>query len=114
MAAVFNYGYTAKFIFTFSSLALMVVFLGLMASRLPTGFLEEKPEAKMGSGALTSAASNVPAGKTIVLKNENDIIVGQMARISSPSAPIADVHSMSASGVDKRKGRELLSIINQY
>jgi len=90
------------------------MFLTLLASRLPAGLLGEKAEAKMGSNALASVTSDVSAGKTIVLRNENDVIVGQMARISSPAAPVAEVHSMSASGVDRRKGRELLSIISQY
>jgi hypothetical protein len=65
------------------------------------------------SEAAVKAPSPVADEKTIVLRNENQVIIGQMAHIASPPATAPEV-STASPGVDARKGQELLSIINQY
>jgi hypothetical protein len=106
---VLSYGNTVKLAFTVSSVVLVLIFLVLFASRFFPAALTQDIVATASAGTVTAS----PLEKTIVLRNENQVIIGQMARISSPIAPSSEVSTMS-SDVDKRKGRELLSIINQY
>jgi hypothetical protein len=49
---------------------------------------------------------------TIVIKDKNEGIVGQMAKIPSPNVQITEIQAVS--NVDKGSGRELLSIVNKY
>jgi hypothetical protein len=49
---------------------------------------------------------------TIVIKDKNEGIVGQMAKIPSPNVQITEIQAVS--NVDKASGRELLSIVNKY
>ena len=51
-------------------------------------------------------------GKTIILQGKNEAIIGQMARIPTENEQITEIKS--ASEVDNKAGRELLSIINKY
>jgi hypothetical protein len=110
VAAVLSYGNTARFIFTLSSLVLGFVLLALLVSHSFPGALKENIVAKAD---ISPSAGSPPPSETIVLRNENDVIVGQMARIASPVQPGPEISTMS-SAVDRRKGQELLSIIGKY
>lgn len=85
-----------------------------------TASAEKPAEAKMAMvdaksapvQAVQPAAKDETNGKTIVLQDKNDKIIGQMARIPAESEPITEIKS--ASEVDNNAGRELLSIINKY
>jgi hypothetical protein len=109
LATVLNYGDTARLIFTLSSVALAVLLVAIVATR----FFPVPLKQNIVASANAEASVLPPSQKTIVLRNENDVIVGQMARISSPSLPSPEVSTMS-NDVDKRKGQELLSIIGKY
>lgn len=50
--------------------------------------------------------------KTIYIKGNSEVIVGQLARIPTESGSIADIKTVS--DIDNRAARELLSIISKY
>jgi hypothetical protein len=112
ISALLSYGSSMRVFFTASSAVLGAVLALLLASHfLPVGMIAKTPPAHpvvADAEAFTQAAS-----KIIVLRDEKDVIVGQMARLASPVTPLPEVSTMS-SEVDKRKGQELLSIINKY
>lgn len=51
-------------------------------------------------------------GKTIVIKDKKEIIIGQLAKIPAQNEQITEIKSMSE--VDGNAGRELLAIISKY
>lgn len=51
-------------------------------------------------------------GGTIVIKDDKQAIVGQMAKIPSQNQQITEIKSVS--NVDNNIGRELLSIVGKY
>lgn len=118
-AAVVSYGAAAKLVFTLSSLALALLLVGLIANRFvpPSLFDQEaqsRPVVLTGPAIFEAspAAGGTPRQKAIVIKGQKEMIVGQLTKISPSSAPASEVTARSE--VDNRKGRELLSIVNQY
>lgn len=74
-----------------------------------------KPLSGDYQGVISEAhASGLPEdpNKTIVLKGDNQVIVGRMAKIPAQSEQITEIKNIS--NVDNDAGRELLSIISKY
>lgn len=116
-ATVLGYVSAARFVFTLSSLALVM----LLSALLFSGFFplpalnQDTPHSATGLiGTVTvseAIASTIVKDQGIVLTGQNgNRIVGQMMRMSAqPGAGAAAI----ISEVDKRRGQELLSIVNR-
>ncbi len=120
MAAILSYGNAAKFIFTLSSLVLALVLSVLFLGRplaLMTSDSAKKPVTIADSGlfssadAVASAISTASPAKTIILKGDQGMIIGQMARLSAPALSSGDISAVSE--VDNHREQELLSILNR-
>lgn len=108
-----DYGTVAKFAFSFSSVALVIVLSVLFADRMfPTSALHQNVVVKTAIPVDPTSETDIldSEAKPIILKEKEGTIVGQMAKIV-PAAPATDA---GTSEIDNRKGRELLSIVNKY
>lgn len=74
--------------------------------------MAEAPEMLPITSTLTNPAPAEKSSSTIVIKDENSSIIGQMAKIPVQNQPITEVNTVS--NVDKGGKQELLSIINKY
>jgi hypothetical protein len=61
---------------------------------------------------ITAASDGISLGKTIIIRDSLGGIVGQMAKIPAETEQITEIKT--ASDIDNRAGRELLSIISKY
>lgn len=113
MAAVLSYGNAAKLVFTASSVALVLLALFFSQfSPLKSGGETVSVRAIAVSDAMASASSAVPQSRSIVLTGQDgNKIVGHMAKLSP--AQQSSTEPAIISEVDKRRGQELLSIVNQ-
>lgn len=94
------------------ALVLAVALLGLSLRPQVPSNVPETPE-MAPAAAETKAPERVAASRdTIIIKENGQAIVGQMAKI--PAAGEHGVEVSSISNVDKGTGRELLSIIDKY
>jgi hypothetical protein len=111
-SALVDYGTIAKFAFTISSVGLLLTLGVLFAHRFFPSTLREDVVVKtaIAVAPIADAQADSSQAKTIVLKEKDGAIVGQMTKIV-PSVPPADI---ATSEIDNRKGRELLSIVNKY
>lgn len=113
----------------------MFLFAGLVMLLFAASFSIKKPESealtvKPSDDAKTIMADNDPVApitmadarvgsvlpekisKTIVIKGQAGIIIGQMAKIPAESEQITEIKAVS--DIDNDAGRELLSIISKY
>lgn len=118
MATLLNYGHAARFVFTLSSLALAMMLSALFFSDFsPLAALQQEVKnAPAGLQATVTvseaiASTVLPQDRGIVLTGQDgNRIVGQMVRMSvQPQSAVAAI----ISEVDKRRGQELLSIVNR-
>lgn len=83
MHALLNYGSTTRFVFVLSGLTVAMVFSVLMVSRMIPMSQNGAADHEFVQASLSDAmASTVPDsyGKTIVLRDRNNVIIGQMSK----------------------------------
>lgn len=116
MATVLNYSQTARLVFTGSSLALALVLSALFFNEFsPLAAIER--EARNASGLIGTVTVSEAIASTVLAKEQAIVlpgqdgnkIVGQLVRMSQPGSGASAI----ISEVDKRRGQELLSIVNR-
>ncbi len=110
----FHSSHSRRLMVKIGGMAAAVVFIGVLASYFPTDPARHLPSSVGEAGMISNAMAsvNTEQNKTIILKDQNEGTVGQMAKM--PDAPVPAGEVSSTSMVDNRSGRNLLSIINRY
>jgi len=91
---------------------LTFVVMGVSYSKFSDKQAAELPDIMPVTANLNPLKAPEKENDTIVIKDDNQTIVGQMAKIPSRNQQITEIKSVS--NVDKGTGRELLSIIGKY
>lgn len=103
-------GSTTKFLVALGGMTAVLVFAVVVAGQVTLG--DGQRTAFLSSPVSDAMASTpVAMSKTIVLKDRNNVIIGQMSK-TPETTPVGDVKSTSM--IDKRRSRDLLSIVNQH
>lgn len=109
MAEVLSYGNAAKFTFTLASLVLVITLSALVFGKPMSFATNRAPDL-----SAASEEASVPVAssqKTILLKDDKGVIIGQIAKMSPFSPAAGDISTLSE--IDNHREQELLSILNK-